>query len=418
MTAQPRLFLALRCAVLLFALTLPWAATAEELPAAGDLCILPALQDALAHHRKLAETGGWPAVPPGSALREGMRDERIPLLRSRLAASADLAPDAPTADALFDSVLAEAVRRFQKRHGLHDDGVVGVKTLAALNVPISERLRQLTVNLQRCQPLPERLAQRHLLVNIADFTLTLYENGNPILDMPVIVGRTYRQTPVFNGVISSLVLNPAWEVPHSIAIKDILPKARKNPAYLPQHNFQIFQGWDRKAPEIDPATIDWSRLGPGNFPYRLRQRPGPDNALGRLKFLFPNKYDVYLHDTPARELFRKEARTFSSGCIRVADPLALAVALLRDSPLAGPEALNEALATGKTRQISLPHPIDVHIVYMTAWVDRGGILQFRSDIYHRDMMPDNETGIPAAALPRANPPGQPVQPDAAARSDK
>ncbi|MCX5864550.1 MAG: L,D-transpeptidase family protein [Deltaproteobacteria bacterium] len=368
----------------LLAILLPVLAMAapEATPATGELCLLPALETALSQYRQITEQGGWPQVPGGPALHEGDRNDRIPILKQRLGASGDLATSAAQGDH-FDGALKEAVQRFQTRHGLLADGTVGAGTLTELNVPTSERIRQLAASLERCQPLPAVLEHRHILVNIADFTLKLYEDGKPVLAMPVIVGKTYRQTPVFNGRISSLVLNPNWEVPHSIATKDLLPKIKKNPGYLGQMHLRVFQGWQDSA-EIDPATINWASLSATHFPYRLRQDPGPANALGRVKFLFPNPFDVYLHDTPSRELFQKDARTFSSGCIRIAKPLDLAAYLLQGTKLNSVDALNAAISREKTQQIVIPAPIAVHIVYMTAWVDRDGIIQFRSDIYNRD----------------------------------
>ena len=371
------------CALVVALLPVPAMAAPEAPSARGELCLLPALENALSQYRQLAAQGGWPQVPVGPTLHEGDQDERIPLLRERLVASADLAAPAGHQGDLFDGLLKEAVQRFQTRHGLTADGVVGIRTLTALNVPIAERIRQLAASLERCQPLPSLLERRHILVNIADFTLKLYEDGKLLLSMPVIVGKTYRQTPVFNGRISSLVLNPSWEVPHSIAIKDILPKIKKDPGYLNQLHLRVFQGWKTSA-EMDPSTIAWTGLSPARFPYRLRQDPGPANALGRVKFLFPNPYDVYLHDTPARELFQKDARAFSSGCIRIAKPLDLAVYLLQGTRLSSMDALTAALSREKTQSVALPLPIAVHIAYMTAWVDREGTIQFRPDIYNRD----------------------------------
>lgn len=370
------------CALVIVLLPVPAMAAPEDSPARGELCLLPALESALVHYQQLAAQGGWPEVPAGPSLHEGEMDERIHFLRKRLAASGDLATPLDQG-VFFDEPLREAVQRFQARHGLSADGVVGAKTLNELNVPISKRVRQLAASLERCQPLPSLLEPRHILVNIADFTLKLYEDGKLRLSMPVIVGKTYRQTPVFTGCISSLVLNPSWEVPHSIATKDLLPKIKKNPGYLGQSHFRIFRGW-KPSEEIDPAAIDWQNLSPSRFPYRLRQEPGPANALGRVKFLFPNPYDVYLHDTPARELFQKDARTFSSGCIRLARPLDLAVYLLQGTPLGSMDALTAALSHEKTQSVAIPLPIPVHIAYMTAWVDREGIIQFRPDIYNRD----------------------------------
>jgi murein L,D-transpeptidase YcbB/YkuD len=371
------------CCVLVVALLPVLAMAAPEVPSArGELCLLPALEKAISQYRQLAAQGGWPQVPVGPTLHEGDQDERIPLLRERLVASADLAAPTDQGD-VFDGTVKAAVQRFQARHGLTADGTVGARTLTELNVPIGERIRQLAASLERCQPLPSLLERRHILVNIADFTLKLYEDGKLLLSMPVIVGKTYRQTPVFNGCISSLVLNPSWEVPHSIATQDLLPKIKKNPGYLSQLHLRVFQGW-KPSVEIDPATIAWENLSQVRFPYRLRQDPGVTNALGRVKFLFPNPYDVYLHDTPAQALFQQDSRTFSSGCIRLGKPLDLAVYLLQGTNLGSMDAMTAALAREKTQSVAIPLPIAVHIAYMTAWVDHEGIIQFRRDIYKRD----------------------------------
>ncbi|MHB8987360.1 MAG: L,D-transpeptidase family protein [Desulfobulbia bacterium] len=387
MSPAPHLFRFFCCALIIALFPVSAMAAPEAPSARGELCLLPGLEKALAQHHQLAAQGGWPQVPGGPTLHEGDMDVRTPLLRQRLVASGDLA--APREEEyffLFDKTLREAVQRFQSRHGLITDGVVGTKTLTELNVPVSERIRQLAASLERCQPLPSLLEPRHILVNIADFTLKLYEDGELRLSMPVIVGKTYRQTPVFNGRISSLVLNPTWEVPHSIATKDLLPKIKKNPGYLRKSDIRVFLGWNPST-EIDSAGVDWTSLSPSRFPYRLRQEPGPANALGRVKFLFPNPYDVYLHDTPSRDLFQKDDRTFSSGCIRLARPLDLAVYLLQGTPLGSMEALTAAIASDKTQSIPIPSPIAVYMAYMTAWVDRDGTVQFRRDIYNRDPAP-------------------------------
>ena len=358
-----------------------WASS--EVPSArGELCLLPALENAISQYRHLAAQGGWPQIPAGPTLHEGDKDERIPILRERLVVSGDLT-EPEDQGYLFDELLKEAVQRFQTRHGLTADGVVGLRTLTELNVPISERILQLTASLERCQPLPSLLERRHILVNIADFTLKLYEDGKLLLSMPVIVGKTYRQTPVFSSYISSLVLNPNWNVPHSIATKDLLPKIKKDPAYLRRLNLRVTRDWTERT-EIDPATINWAKLSQAHFPYRLRQDPGPANALGRVKFFLTNPYDVYLHDTPGQDLFLKDARTFSSGCIRLAKPLELAVHLLQGTPLDSMAALTAAIAEEKTQHLAIPSPIAVHIAYMTAWVERDGAIQFRPDVYKRN----------------------------------
>lgn len=353
---------------------------AADPPAPGEFCLQPEMEKAIGRYRQLAEKGGWPQVPPGPSLRLGNQDARIPLLRARLIASGDLT--AGGNGKVFDEELKEAVLKFQVRHGLSADGVVGARTMTELNLPIAVRLAQLNANLRRCQPLPQHLSPRHLLVNIADFTLNLYEDGKPAMSMPVIVGKTYRQTPVLNGRISSLVLNPSWEVPHSIATQDLLPKIKKDRGFPQRLGIRIFQGWSPES-EIAVEDVNWAELSASRFPYRLRQEPGPANALGRIKFLFPNPHDVYLHDTPARELFRPEIRAFSSGCIRLARPLELAAYLLKGTALGETERLEQELAKGKTKTVAIPEPIDIHIVYLTAWVDREGVIQFRRDIYKK-----------------------------------
>ncbi len=357
-------------------------AAPEAQPALGELCLLPELDKALARYRQIADQGGWPPVPTGPALHPGGRSDRIPLLAKRLAATADLTAPPGRGD-VFDGDLARAVRKFQARHGLSADGVVGAKTLVALNVPVGERIRQLAASLKRCQPLPQQLERRHILVNIADFTLKLYEEGTLLLAMPVIVGKTYRQTPVFSRRITSLILNPCWEVPDSIAAKDLLPKIKKDPRYLDKWHLRVLREWGSDE-KIDRAAIDWKRIAVDRFPYRLQQAPGPDNSLGRVKFDLPNPHDVYLHDTPARELFQRDSRAFSSGCIRLARPLELALYLLQGTGLSTMDSLTAAISSQETREIAIPSPIPVYIVYMTAWVDPDGTIQFRPDIYGRN----------------------------------
>lgn len=348
----------------------------------GDLCRMPGLENALVAYRQILVQGGWPRVPTGPTLREGDRNERVSALRQRLLVGADAAEPADQGD-LFNGTLREAVQRFQARQGLTVDGLVGVKTLGALNVPIGMRIQQLAASIERCEALTSLQSQRYVLVNIPDFTLTLFDGGDAVLSMPVIVGTMDRQTPEFTGRISYLVLNPFWNVPVSIAARDILPEVIRDPEYLQRMNIRIVRDWISKE-EMDPVVIDWARLSPERFPYRLLQLPGPVNSLGRVKFMFPNPHDFYMHDTPAGELFSKDVRAFSSGCIRVAQPLELALYLLRGTPLDSIEALTEAISSGETRIIAVPSPIAVYIVYITAWVDHEGMIHFRQDIYDRD----------------------------------
>jgi murein L,D-transpeptidase YcbB/YkuD len=322
-------------------------------------------------------------VPAGATLREGEAGERVDALIDRLIASNDL-EDMPH-PATFDATVALAVRRFQARHGLTDDAVVGQQTLHALNVPIQERIDQIIVNLERWRWLPEDLGDYYIIVNIAGFRLDVVENETSILDMRVVVGQPYRRTPVFSDRIRYLVLSPYWEIPPSIAVRDKLPLVKRDPGYLATQGYELLSGWGDQERAIDPAEVDWSRVTAQNFSYRMRQRPGPYNALGAVKFMFPNKFAVYLHDTPSRELFGQTARAFSSGCIRLERPFDLAELLLGDQADWTRSAIETAAGAGSEQTVRLTRPVPVHLLYWTAWTDpSGGVIQFRDDIYGRD----------------------------------
>lgn len=342
-----------------------------------------ALRDALERLWRIAGAGGWPKFPAGPNLKLRDRDARVALLRERLRISGDLDMAPRASPELFDAGLASAVRFFQARHGLDVDGIVGPHTRAALNVPVERRIEQLLINLERWHWLPRELGPRHILVNMAGFELELFEEGRPPFWMRVIVGKTYRQTPAFSGRLTYLVANPTWTIPSRILKLDIAPLAQANPDYLDQQGIRIFDGWKADAPEIGLQQVDWGRVGKRHSPYRFRQEPGPENALGRIKFMFSNPYDIYLHDTPKQALFDEAVRTFSSGCIRLEKPIELAQQLLDGGAWDG-ERLLEAIASSKTQNISLPVPVPVYFIYMTAWVDSQGVLQLRPDIYKRD----------------------------------
>jgi L,D-transpeptidase YcbB len=358
------------------------------------------LRKALGAYRLMADQGGWPVLPGGPNLRRGDSGSQVAALRLRLGYTGEL-DEAATQGDKFDDALLAAVLAFQRRHGLDPDGVVGPKTLAALNVPAAERVRQIELNLERWRWMPEDLGRRHLLVNNAAFQLVLLEDDEEILTMRVVVGTPYRRTPDFSGLITYLVLNPYWEIPPSITVQDILPEIQRDPAYLEQLGIKVIQGWGAEARIVDPASINWQRLRPvaESFPYRLRQDPGPVNALGRIKFMFPNVHNVYLHDTPARALFNRVTRTFSSGCIRLEKPLELAALLLPGTPLETVEGLEEALREGITQTIYLPEPIPVHLVYRTAWAEPKGSVQFRNDIYGRDILLTSALAGPPTSAP-------------------
>lgn len=340
------------------------------------------LGEALRRYRRVAADGGWAALPGSPVLKPGVTHPAVGALRERLRATGD-GGTLGGSDA-FGAALAEAVAGFQRRHGLEPDGVVGPRTRAALDVPVADRIRQLLWNLERWRWMPRELPGRYLLVNMADFSLEAIEGDRPVLRMRVIVGREYRQTPAFSEPVRYRVLNPYWNVPPSIARRDLLPKILADPAFLAREGFRVFGDCSAGAAELDPAAIDWAAAGRGAFPYKLRQDPGPHNALGRIKFMLPNRFDVYLHDPPHRELFAKTVRTFSSGCIRVEDPVSLAAYLLRASPEWDAASLRLAVEAGERRVLSLPEPEPVFLVYWTAWADPDGTVQFRDDVYGRD----------------------------------
>lgn len=288
----------------------------------------------------------------------------------------------------FDDTLKNAIVQFQKRHGLEPDGIVGQETMAEINVPIEERIRQIELNLKRWRMIPFNAEDRYIVINIAAFELKVIEGGRPIMKMKVIVGRDYRQTPVFSSEITSITINPYWRVPYSIAVKDILPELRKDPGYLDKKHIKVINSNGKEAFEVSANSINWKNISEIDFNYRLRQEPGPLNALGRLKFNIPNQYGIYLHDTPAQALFKKARRGFSSGCIRLERPVDIAVYLLSNDSDWSREKILEAIKSKKTKTIIFKRPIPVHIVYMTAWVSEDGLLNFRQDIYGRDAAPD------------------------------
>lgn len=344
------------------------------------------LWDTLAIYRKFAETGGWPTVPSGSKLRQGDRSERIPLLRQRLAAEGFLTNVGADDQTLFDNDVEQALKKFQMQNGLETDGILGTQTLQALNISADQRVRQIVVNMERWRWLPQNLGDRYILVNIASFNLDVLEQETPVLNMRVVAGKSYRKTPVFSDKITYLVINPYWGVPDTIAKKDILPKQKKDPNFLMNQKIRVFEGWGANTREIDPSIIDWNNVTAANLTYRFKQDPGPQNALGRIKFMFPNQFDVYLHDTPSKELFAKARRDFSSGCIRIEKPVELAEYLLRKHPDWPSEKIRSTLSGSDftTQTVKLPEPVNIHILYWTVWVGKDDRIHFGPDIYDRD----------------------------------
>ena len=342
------------------------------------------LKQTLLRYRRIAKKDSRPPLSPGIYLRKGDAGISVRRLRERLVVFGDLEDSGKDPVDVFDDVTEQAVVGFQKRHGLYPDGRVGPRTLEMLNVPIQQRVRQIELNMERWRWIPRDLGDRYILVNIADFKLSVIENLQQMLEMRVVVGKPYRRTPVFSSKMTYMVINPYWNIPTSIVLKDLLPKIQKSDSYLAQQGIKVYKDWRKEAPEIDPASIDWKNIEHQNFTFKLRQDPGPRNALGRIKFIFPNKFAVYLHDTPERSHFNETHRNFSSGCIRTEKPVDLARYLLKDGHQWSEEKILAAIESGKTTVIDLQRPIPVHLQYWTAWVDEDGRLNFRNDMYDRD----------------------------------
>lgn len=322
------------------------------------------MRGALAQFRQAAERGGWPVIPEGETLKEGERNPAVAILRQRLAAGTD-AREAELASAgaadptLFDASLKQAVESFQRRHSIDADGAVGAGTLRELNHTVEERIAELKLNLDRWRWLPNDLGERFIMVNIAGFELEVVDDGRAVESMNVVVGRLDRQTPVFADSMQHVVVNPYWNVPDGIYRRDVQPAMQRDPAYLMKNNMELVDG-------------------------RVRQKPGPRNALGRFKFMFPNEFDVYLHDTPDGHLFSRTQRDFSSGCIRLERPEDFARLMLNMLTDAGESQLDAHLTHWNEQWIRLDRTMPVYLLYFTAWVEEDGTVRFHHDVYGRD----------------------------------
>lgn len=331
----------------------------------------------------LISSEGWgPLVPTGRTLRPGNTGDRVAALRVRLNQRGYTLDDLTSRT--YDDALIEAVKQFQTDFGLNADGLVGPQTLSSINAQPDGRLKQVIVNLERIRWMNYDLGSRHIYVNIPDFMASVMDYGVPTLSFRVVVGTGKNQTAEFSDTMTHLIANPTWNVPYSIASKEYLPKLRADPTILTREN--ILMSVRGSGQIVDPSAIDFSYFDEDNFPFFLQQQSGGGNALGRVKFMFPNKFNIYLHDTPSKSLFSRDARAFSHGCVRVQKPMEFAYTLLslqEDNPEA---AFKRALNSGKETQIDLASPVPVHIVYRTVWIDDAGEVQYRHDVYGRDVM--------------------------------
>lgn len=339
------------------------------------------LKDQLKKYRDIAAAGGWEAIPEGETIKLNMVDERVVALRTRLKLTGDLKSYTYDEEQLYDETVAAAVKAFQKRHGLDIDGNLGKSTLATLNVPVDRRIQQIELNMERCRWLPQSLGKKYIMVNLPAFELELINDGAVEMEMIVATGKPFRQTPVFSAKMTYLVLNPYWTVPPTILTQDILPAQMKNPNYLDNLNIKVLGG---DGSVLSASSIDWSAMNPRSFPYTLRQDPGKNNALGQVKFIFPNTYNIYMHDTNHPEVFTKADRALSSGCIRLSRPLDMAKYFLLGDAGWTEQQLSKVLASEQNYSVILKEPVQVHMQYWTAFVDETGQLNFRKDVYSRD----------------------------------
>lgn len=345
------------------------------------------LKKTLARYREFASSQTtWVHIPNTPLIRPGAAHGVVPLIRIRMAQAYALDGVNEYHVSLnnshyYDDELVAAIKAFQTQHGLNTDGIIGKNTLKALNTTLEWKIRQLRINMERLRWLPRDLGERYLLVNLAGFWLVAAEYGKHVLNMRIIVGRDYRSTPSFSSQVSHMILNPYWNIPASIARKDLLPKQQKDPDFFTTANIKIYPSYNYDVEALDPATIDWMEIKKG-FPYILRQDPGENNALGTIKFMFPNDFDIYLHDTPSRALFQKDIRTFSSGCVRLELPLKLAAFSLNEQTLS--TEFVDALKSGETTTMNLSQRLPIYLVYMTTWVDDLNKVHFSPDTYGRD----------------------------------
>lgn len=335
------------------------------------------LQQAIYDYEAIAANGGWPKVNTTVKLKIGMSDPAIAELRKRLMVSGDLAKSAGISNE-YDSLVEEGVKRFQARHGLPLDGVIGKYTLEAINIPADTRLMQLRTNLARVNAITEDLGQRYVMVNIPAAYIEAVENNRVAQRHTAIVGRIDRPTPILDSKIYNVTLNPYWTAPRSIVEKDIMPLMRKNPKYLADNKIRLF---DRKGQEVDPTTIDWNGEAPDLM---FRQDPGKINAMASTKINFHNEHATYMHDTPSQGLFNKLSRFESSGCVRCQNVRDLTTWILRDTPGWGRQQIEAAIKTGVNTPIQVTNEVPIYFKYVTAWSAKDRVVQFRDDIYQMD----------------------------------
>ncbi|MGA9045927.1 L,D-transpeptidase family protein [Sulfuricurvum sp.] len=339
------------------------------------------LKTILVRYLRIQENGGWKTIESASTDPKEIERALGEEIKERLRTEGELAPEDNSIEGYRD-----ALKNFQKRHGIYPDGKVGNTTLSKLNISVEEKILAIRLNLERWRWMPEKREETYIAVNIPDFSLSVVEGNARLMKMRAILGKEERETPIFSAEMRYFVVNPYWHIPSTILWKDILPKVRENIRYLKKERIRIFkQGDESGKKEIKPASINWKKANAAAFPYILRQDPGAKNVLGRLKFIFPNPYDIYIHDTPSKYLFEREERNFSSGCIRIEEPVKLANYLLENASNTGDDTnISDMIARGKNKKIPLSKPMKVYINYWTVFTDDEGRENFRDDVYGYD----------------------------------
>ncbi|MFC0282971.1 murein L,D-transpeptidase [Camelimonas abortus] len=356
---------------------------------------LAATEEAIARLREIEARGGWGSTPAGQRLRLGARGPAVVALRQRLAASGDL-PRVAGAQDIFDSYVEGGVKRFQLRHGLNPTGALNAQTIAAMNVPVSTRIRQLETNLVRLRALSANPGRRYAVVNIPAALVETVRDGHVVSRHAAGVGKIDRQSPIMNARVTQINFNPFWTVPASIIRKDLIPRMRKDPNYLTDQKIRIYYN----GVEIPPSQVDWNSYEATR--YTFRQDPGADiNSMGFVRINIPNPHGVYMHDTPARGIFGDDYRFVSSGCVRVQNIRDYVAFLLEETPGWDARAIQAAIDSGKRIDVNLAQPVPIYWTYITAWGTPEGVIQFRDDIYNRDGLGVNASMAAAAAEEQA-----------------
>jgi murein L,D-transpeptidase YcbB/YkuD len=360
------------------------------------------LRKLLSAFEAVARGGGWKRVPPGPPLSAGETGGRVDALIARLRISGDLRSRGKSNLNRFDSTLVEAVKGFQIRHGLEATGVVDSSTIVVLNVPVNNRIEQIKANLERWRWMPHDLGRRHILINVPDFRIFVIEDGSEVMSMKVVLGLPGWQTPLFSADLTQVLFNSHWMAPKDIVERELINYMKADSNYLRGNEMTLWRELGDTLVQVDPRTINWSLMNAKNIDFRLRQEGGAQNIMGQVKFLIPNKYNIYLHDTPYREDFPKDIRMFSHGCIRLEKPLDLAAYVLRDVPGWSRVRIDTVVARRDEQSIFLKNPIPVHVLYFTVWRGKDGSAQFREDFYGLDRALEAQLRRAEAGTPRAS----------------